>query len=398
MGDEMAGKLTATVLRKATKPGKYYDHNGLFLRVCKGGSKQWVQRITVHGRPVEMGLGGWPLVSLEEAREEAFENRRTARRGGNPLALKRDMRVPAFADALDKVIGLHKGAWRDARTESNWRSSMDVYALPRLGRMPVDAVTTGEVLAILMPIWNTKRETARKVRHRIGAVMKWAVAEGHRQDNPAGDAIGAALPKNGAHVAHHRALPHSEVADAIATVNATGAGHTSKLAFEFLVLTACRSGEVRLATWNEIELVAATWTIPAARMKAGREHKVPLSSRALAILTEARALADGSGLVFPATRYGRPLSDSSISKLLRENGIAAVPHGFRSSFRDWCGELTNSPREVAEACLAHTTANQVEAAYARSDLIAKRRALMQRWAEYLAGASADVVLLRGRNG
>ena len=387
----MAKKLTAALVRKVAVPGKYYDHNGLFLRVRKGGSKQWVQRITVRGRSVEMGLGGWPLVSLEEAREEAFENRRTARRGGDPLALKRDMRIPTFADALEKVIAMHKGAWRDERTEKIWRSMMEVYALPRLGRMPVDAVATGDVLAILMPIWNTKRETANKVRRRIGAVMKWAVAEGHRQDNPAGDAIGAALPKNGVHVAHHRALPHAGVADAIATVNATGAALTGKLAFEFLVLTACRSGEVRLATWDEIDLDAATWTIPAARMKAGREHKVPLSDRALAILAEVRELADGSGLAFPATRYGRPMSDSSLSKLLRENSIAAVPHGFRSSFRDWCGEATNAPREVAEACLAHTTSNQVEAAYARSDLIAKRRALMQRWADYLSGASADVV-------
>ena len=390
----MTRNLTAGFVRKVSEAGKYYDTNGLFLRVRKGGSKQWIQRISVHGRAVEMGLGGWPLVSLEEARDEAFENRRTARRGSDPLALKRDMRTPTFADALDKVIAMHKGAWRDPKTESLWRSTMEVYAMPRLGRMPVDTISTGDVLAILIPIWNTKRATAKKVRNRIAAVMKWAVAEGHRQDNPAGEAIGAALPKNGViHVAHHRALPHAEVADAIATVRATGAASAAKLAFEFLVLTACRSGEVRLARWDEIDADAATWTIPAARMKTGREHVVPLSDRALAVLAEAREMADGSGLVFPATRYGRPMSDSSLSKLLRENGIAAVPHGFRSSFRDWCGEATNAPREVAEACLAHTTANAVEAAYARSDLIGKRRALTQQWADYLAGGRGTVIAI-----
>ena len=193
--------------------------------------------------------------------------------------------------------------------------------------------------------------------------------------------------------AHHRALPHGEVAGAIAAVHATDAGAATKLAFEFLVLTACRSGEVRLATWGEIDLDAATWTVPADRTKTGRPHAVPLSGRAVAVLAEAREVSDGSGLVFPSTRPGRPLSDSSLSKLLRENGIEAVPHGFRSSFRDWCSERTNAPREVAEAALAHVVANQVEAAYARSDLFDKRRALMQRWADYLAGKTAAVVAI-----
>ena len=188
----MAKTLTAGFVRRAADAGRYYDTNGLFLRVQRtGGGKQWMQRLTVNGRVVELGLGGWPLVTLEEAREAAFENRRLARRGGDPLAAKREGKAPTFADALGKVVAMHEGAWRDGtRTEHEWRSSMDIHAMPRLGRRPVDAITAADVLAVLAPIWNTKRETARKVRRRIGAVMKWAVAQGWRDDNPAGDAIG----------------------------------------------------------------------------------------------------------------------------------------------------------------------------------------------------------------
>ena len=214
---------------------------------------------------------------------------------------------------------------------------------------------------------------------------------GHRNDNPAGDAIGAALPKNSGPAKHYRALPQSEVADAIAKVRDSGAGIATKLAIEFLILTAARSGEVRLAEWGEIDLDTATWTVSPERMKTKRAHRVPLSDRALAILTEADDFADASGLVFSSPR-GKPLSDATLSKLIRELGIDAVPHGFRSSFRDWVSECTNTPREVAEAALAHVVRSQVEAAYARSDLFDKRRKLMDQWAAYLsADASGRVV-------
>ena len=242
--------------------------------------------------------------------------------------------------------------------------------------------------AVLIPIWHDKPETARRVRQRIGAVMKWAVAMGYRPDNPAADALGQALGRQRAVVQHMRALPHSAVADAIATVRASQALVTTKDAFELLVLTAARSGEVRLATWDEVDLDAAVWTIPAARMKAKRDHRVPLSGRTLAILHDARRRSDGTGLVFRSPR-GKPLSDMTLSKLIKELGIAAVPHGFRSSFRDWAAERTNTPREVVEAALAHTVRNPTEAAYARSDLFERRRRLMDDWAAYLTGGARE---------
>ena len=234
-----------------------------------------------------------------------------------------------------------------------WRSSLSTYAYPKLGKLTVDKITTAHVLSALMPIWNEKRETAQRVRQRIGAVMKWAIAEGHRDDNPAGDAIAQALPRNSAPKVHHRALPYGEVAAALATVRESGAWWATKAAFEFLVLTASRSGEVRGARWDEID--GDVWTVPAGRMKAGRPHRVPLSTRAMEVLAEARAHEDGCGLVFPSVR-GNILSDMTISKLVKELGIQAVPHGFRSSFRDWCGE-TGAAREVADASLARRLVN-----------------------------------------
>ena len=215
-----------------------------------------------------------------------------------------------------------------------------------------------------------------------GAVMKWSIAQGFRLDNPAGDAVGAALPKNGIKAEHHRAVSHAKVADALAKVKASGAYETTKQALEFLVLTAARSGEVRGTTWAEIDLESAVWTVPASRMKAGVEHRVPLSRAALGVLEQASMFKDDSGLVFPASRSG-PISDSTLSKLLRENGIDCVVHGFRSSFRDWCAD-TGQPRDLAESALAHTVKNQVEAAYFRSDLMDRRRELMEAWAAYVA--------------
>ena len=377
--------LTAAFVKNAPI-GKFYDENGLFLKVEPGGSRRWVQRIVIRGKRRDLGLGSWPLVSLKEARQAAFDNRKLARAGGDPWALKRRPSVPTFAEALETVIRIHEPRWKNGgKTAAHWQASLGAYALPRLGQRLVCDIDTADVMSVLLPIWTTKAETARRVRQRIGAVMKWAIANGFRQDNPAGEAIGAALPKTNGERRHLRALPHSEVAAAITTIRGTDAYRATVLAFEFLVLTATRSGEVRLARWKEMDLGAAIWTIPAERMKMKREHRVPLSSRALRVLTEAHQLHHGTGLVFPSV-MGRPLTDSTISKLVRENGIKAVPHGFRSSFRDWCGE-TGQPREVAEACLAHSINNRVEAAYARSDLLNRRRVLMQAWAEYLSGAA-----------
>ena len=323
-----------------------------------------------------LGLGGYPLVSLAEARDVAFAHRKQARAGGDPLTEKRHAQhVPTVEEAAAAVLEQQLSGWRHARYEQDWPRSLRAYAFPRIGAVPVSDVTTADVLAILTPIWHDKPETARRVRQRIGAVMKWAVAMGYRPDNPAGDALGQVLGRQRAVLQHMRALPHGAVADALATVRTSRALVTTKDAFELLVLTAARSGEVRLATWNELDLDAAVWTIPAARMKAKRDHRVPLSGRALDILHDARRPSDGTGLVFRSPR-GKSLSDMTLSKLIKELGIAAVPHGFRSSFRDWAAEQTNTPREVVEAALAHTVRNPTEAAYARSDLFERRRRLM----------------------
>ena len=315
------------------------------------------------------------MLGIKNGRQLQLDNT-----GGDPLTEQRQAQhVPTVEEAAAAVLEQQRLGWRHARYERDWPRSLRAYAFPRIGAMPVSDVTTADVLAILTPIWHDKPETVRRVRQRIGAVMKWAVAMGYRPDNPAGDALG----RQRAVVQHMRALPHGAVADALATVRASQALITTKDAFELLVLTAARSGEVRLATWDEMDLDAAVWTIPAARMKAKRDHRVPLSGRALEILHDARRRSDGTGLVFRSPR-GKPLSDMTLSKLIKELGIAAVPHGFRSSFRDWAAERTHTPREVVEAALAHTVRNPTEAAYARSDLFERRRCLMDDWATYLA--------------
>ena len=380
-------QLSAKFVREVETAGRYYDGDaGLFLWVKPSGRKSYVQRLTIRGRRHDIGLGSVRWTSLTEARAAAQANRKLARMGGDPLAAKRTD-VPSFADAIETVIAIHREGWKDAgKSEKQWRASLRDYAMPRLGRKRVDQITTADVMAVLLPIWHEKHETARRVRQRISTTMKWAVAQGYRDDNPAGDAISAALPKNGKIKNHQRALPFAEVGDALDRVKASGAGRSTILAFEFLVLTACRSGEVRLARWDEVDTEARVWTVPAERMKAKRDHRVPLCDRAMALLTEARELVDGSGLLFPSPR-GRPLSDNTISKLLRELQINAVPHGFRSSFRDWAAECSDAPREVCELALAHVNSDRVEAAYRRTDLFERRSDLMDAWARYLEASA-----------
>ena len=381
-------------VRKVTLPGKYYDENGLILLVKATGAKSWVQRLTIRGRRRDLGLGPYPLVTLGEARQAAYDNRKLAHVGDDPRALRDKRDVPTFGEAAATVIELHRPNWRNAKSVIAWESTLKAYAYPKIGDMPVDAIEPADVMRCLLPIWNGKRETAGKTRQRIGTVMKWAIAEGHRKDNPAGEAIGAALPKVGHKTTHQRAMVHGEVAGALRKVQNCNALTSTKRAFEFLVLTACRSREVREAAWDEVDLDACVWTVPGDRTKTRNEHRVPLSRRAIAVLGEARVFREND-LVFP-TATGRTMSDSTLSKLLRDLGIGAVPHGFRSTFRDWCGEKTNAPREVAEAALGHQVGNVVEQAYARSDLFEKRRALMESWARYLTREAGEIIELPRR--
>ena len=385
----LSNRFVETV-KPQTRKKLYSDDHGLYLAVQPSGSRQWVQRLVIHGRRRELGLGSYPLVSLAEARETAFQNRKLARQGGDPLALKRRSHAPTFQEAARIVIEMHRPSWRNAKHAAQWDATLRQYVFPRLGKRLVSNIDTSDVMEVLLPIWTEKPATAKRVRQRIGAIMKWAIAKGHRTDNPAGEAIGAALPKISASKRHHRALPHPEVADAIKAVRESSAAMAAKLAFEFLVLTAARSGEVRLATWDEIDTDTRTWTVPGERMKAQQEHRVPLCDRAMQILAEARALKNATGFIFPSVQANKPLSDMSLSQLMRSLKIGAVPHGFRSSFRDWCAE-SGKAHDISEAALAHTLRNQVEAAYNRTDLFERRRELMDEWAAYLEGHTGSVV-------
>ena len=379
-------QLTAAFVRSVHEPGLYWDEHGLVLRVKPSGYKQWIQRLFIHGKRRELGLGPVRLVTLAEARDAALANRKVARAGGDPRATRRRS-VPTFERAAAKVFAMHRTSW-SAKHAAQWASTLRMYAHPRIGGKRVDRITSADVMGVLMPIWSAKHTTAKRVRERIGTVMKWAIAQGYRVDNPAGEAIRAALPRPGHVQKHLKALPYGEVAGAIDAIRRSGAGASVKLGLEFLALTACRSGEVRGARWGEIDVAGGVWTIPAERMKGRRGHRVPLSGRAREILAEAKAQAPRSELVFPSAR-GVQLRALHFSDLFRELGIGAVPHGFRSSFRDWAAERTDAPHAVMEAALAHVVRNQVEAAYARSDLFERRRVLMEQWAGYLAGRRAS---------
>ncbi len=373
---------------KSVAPGakttRYGDGNGLYLVVTPtggSGGKSWVQRIVVGGVPRELGLGSVGDVPLREARRRALENRRTARAGGDP-SKRRDIGAPTFAHAFDAVIALRRPGWKDPDAmEARWRSSMERYVLPRIGKRRVDAVTPGDLLAVLRPIWAPMDE-ARRIRQRIGLVMRWAVAHGYRPDNPAGDVLAAALPKINRKSAPRLALAHAEVAGALAKVRRSGAGIGVRLAFETMVLCAVRPREARRAAWDEVDLESAIWTIPESRMKAGRAHRAPLSRQALEVFREAEATREGA-LVFPSRKPGVPIDKRTLARLTSRLGIDAHPHGFRSSFRDWAAECTSAPRSVMEAALAHVVNDRTEAAYARSDLFGRRRTLMQQWADYL---------------
>ena len=388
-----APRLTATKVRQVREPGKYYDGNGLFLRVEASGSKRWVQRLTIHGKQREIGLGSGDLVTLAEAREAALENRKLARAGGDPLATKRAVvELPTFNEAVEKVVELHAPTWTNPKHAAQFRNTLSSYAEPIIGTKSISDITTGDVLRVLAPIWTSKSETARRVKQRIGTVMKWAIAQGYRSDDPSA-ALSQALPKQNQKVQHRKSLPYTDVSDCISTIKASEAMLSTKLALEFLILTAARSGEVRGATWDEIDLARKTWTIPARRMKGKVEHVVPLSDRAMSLLNDAKQL-NAEGLIFPGQKAGRPMSDMTMSKLVKELGFDTHVHGFRTSFRVWVQEQTNTPFEVAERALAHQTANKVVAAYARSDLFDKRRVLMETWGRFLSSNGSNVVLLK----
>ena len=381
------------------KPGVYHAGDTLYLRVGNNGSKSWIQRLTIDGKRCDIGLGSFKLVTLAEARDIAFENRKEARiHKRDPLAEKRKAKIPIFREAAMQTYEALKPRWRSGKHTKNWLQIMEKYAIPVIGTVRIDKLGREDVLKIVTPLWTKRPETARRLRQKMRTTFKWAQAHGFIESNPAGEMIDGALPKQRAVKEHFRALHYQDVAGALEIIERSGIT-TAKLAFRFLVLTAARSGEVRSVIWDNIDLENRIWTVPAERMKANREHRVPLSDAALAVLEQVRLLADGSGLVFPSSmRPGKQMSDMTLTKVLRDNGLAseATVHGFRSSFRDWCAD-TGSPREVAEAALAHVVPG-VEGAYFRSDLFERRRLLMQQWAAYLAGIGTEAKIRRLHHG
>ena len=378
--------LSATRVRALKQPGRYSDGGGLHLYISKAERKSWVLRITIDGRRRDIGLGAFPPVGLAQAREKAGDIRAAVAEGRDPLAEKRAPAMPTFREAARAVHEANTPRWRNARHGAGWMQSLERHAMPILGNTPLERIKRGDVLGVLTPIWTTRPETARRVRQRMRTVFRWAMAHGFMETNPAGEAIDGALPPMPKVKAHFRALPYQEVWAALEAVEASQASVAAKLCFRFLALAAARSGEARGATWDEIDLQDQVWRIPAQRMKAGMEHRVPLSKQALDVLGEASALRDESDLVFPSPlKEGTAMSDMTLTKLLRSVGLAerATVHGFRSSFKNWTLEQTDTPWAVSEAALAHTLGNSTEQAYARSDLFERRRSLMQQWANYL---------------
>ena len=408
----MAGKLSTLAIARLTRPGNHADGGNLYLRIQPEGSKSWVFRfkrrnpVTGKDKTTWVGLGSLELVSLAEARARALEYRKLLRNGGDPLAAERARRAGhaggrPFAEAMTLYIEAHRSGWRSEKHAAQWRATLEQHAA-RLLPLSVTAIDTSAVLAVLRPIWNEKTETASRVRGRIENVLDYAAARGWRVgENPARwrGHLDKLLPPRSkvAAVEHHPAVPWREIGRVMARL-AESQG-TAARCLQFLILTAARSGEARGARWKEIDLDAALWAIPGSRMKAGRDHRVPLSEPALTILREMKRLKRRpDGLVFPGGKPGSPLSDVALSKALAvAGGGDATVHGMRSTFRDWSAEATAFPREVAESALAHTNKDKVESAYARTDHLDKRRSLMAAWGEHCTrspDATAHVLPLR----
>ena len=375
--------LSAAFVRTVSEPGRYGDGRGghglsVLVRPTRNGrlSKTWSQRLRVNGKPIMIGLGTYPIVTLAEARAKCIENRRAVEQDRDP----RGDGIPSFVEAAERVIALHAQQWKPAsRSEQQWRASLETYVFPRLGAKRVDLITVGDILAVLADPWTTRPETARRLTQRISAILKWAMGAGYRADDPTAAAV-AALPRHTDKPQHHRALHHSEVAAALEKIRASKASTAAKLGLEFLTLTAARSGEVRGARWSEFDIDGAVWTIPPDRAKTKTAHRVPLSARALEVLAEARSAASGKGLTFPSATTGRALTNESFPKLMRELAIDGTPHGMRAAFRSWCSD-TGVPRDLAEMCLGHIVKG-VEGAYQRSDMLDRRRPFMEAWAQY----------------
>ncbi len=378
------GKLTALGIKALREPGRYQDGDGLMLEVGDSGTKRWTLRLQVSGKRRDFGLGSFRDVPLAQARENAAALRKQVLAGIDPVAEKKRQRepVPTFAAAARRVHDEHKLGWKNGKHQAQWIATLENYAFPALGDLTIDQIEGPAVRDVLATIWLDKPETARRVRQRIGTVLDWAYAKGFRATEAPMRSLGKGLPRQPRKgERHHAALPYTQVPAFFAELRRRES--MGRLALEAALLTAARSGEVRGATWHEVNMEARTWTVPAERMKTGKPHVVPLSEPALDLFRRAQPFAQAeSDLVFPGMRSGKPLSDMTLLKVLRDMDARVTVHGFRSSFRDWVAETTDTPGEVAEAALAHTVPSAVERAYKRTDFLAKRRTLMDAWGAY----------------
>jgi integrase len=403
-------RLTAVQVRAIDEKGMYHDGGGLYLQVSAGGARSWIFRFTLDGRAREMGLGPVHAIPLAEARKRAAECRRMRVDGIDPIEARSEHRgwkkleaanAMTFDACAAAYLAAHNASWRNVKHRDQWRNTLTSYAGPVLGSLPVQSIDVGLVMKALEPIWQAKPETASRLRGRIEAVLDWATVRGHRKgENPARwrGHLDKLLPaRSKVHkVKHHPALPYNEMAEFIAALrNQEG---TAARSLEFLILTASRTGEVIGARWDEIDLKEKIWAVPATRMKAGREHRVPLSAAAVAVLEEMMEVRE-SDFVFPGGKRGKPLSNMAMLAFLKRMDRGDLTaHGFRSSFRDWAAERTSFPHEVAEMALAHTVGDKVEAAYRRGDLLQKRRQIMEAWARFCATKAVPVrvVSIRSR--
>lgn len=376
-------RLSTVKINALTRRGYHADGAGLYLRIIPSGAKSWAFRFRDGGRLREAGLGGYPEISLKRARELAAECRDWRQRGIDPIAARRAKRAatsaPSFKEAAEAYIAAHAPGWRNPKHRQQWRNTLDTYAYPIVGNVPVDAIETRHVLQVLSPIWTSKTETATRLRGRIESILDAARAQGHRAgENPARwrghlDTL-LARPSRVRVVKHHAALPYASLPAFMAALRQQEG--VAALALQFAILSAARTGEVLGARWEEID--GDIWTVPAERMKARREHRVPLSSAALAILA---GIPRVGPFVFPGRRLTEPMSNAAMTMLLRRMGRPEITvHGFRSTFRDWAREQTSFPRDVCEAALAHATTDKVEAAYLRGDALDLRRRLMEEFA------------------
>jgi integrase len=391
---------------KDPKPGMYADGGGLYLRVTPRGARNWVLRYMLDRRPRWMGLGPLALYGLAEARAKALDARRKRHEGVDPIDARRAERARQQLEAAKAVtfqrcaeayINAHRAGWKNGKHAAQWSATLSTYAYPEIGGLPVQAIDSSLVLKVLEPIWTAKPETASRVRGRLESVLDFAKARGYRGDeNPARwrGHLDKLLPARSKvrQIEHHAALSYGEMPSFLARLR--GQEGTAPRALEFAILTAGRTGEVIGARWNEIDLLDKIWTVPAARMKARREHRVPLSPRALAILTEMQKIGPqgdcGDAFVFPGGKTGKPLSNMAFLMLLRRMGRADLTaHGFRATFKTWASERTSFQNEIVETALAHVVGNKVEQAYRRGDLFEKRRRLMQQWATFCTAVPAQ---------